>query len=392
VEEIRWFLSESPETIDPVSRDQNQKRVLFLSNTFWYLFNFRSLLIAELLAQGQKIILAAGKDGYETRWDGQDVEVVKLYHLDRRGTSPLGDYRLWREIKAILASHRPHVTLSHTIKPNIYSCIGYDGRHGPIHCFVSGLGSAILQESWLTSVVRQLYRISLRNSHTIFCENLADQSYLKSLLPRHSDRILHIAGTGIDLDYYGSADFYDAPDGKVHLLFVGRLIRDKGVAELLEACKSLDPSTFHLHMVGEPDQDNPSALSEEYMAEELNQEYISHHGFVEDIRPILQKCHALVLPSYREGLSRSILEAMSVGRPILTSDVPGCTELVSPGENGFLFTPRSPEELASTIHNFINLDKMRMRSMGRKSRDIVETHYSSDSVNQKIISHINSTL
>lgn len=366
-------------------------KILIVSNTYWYLYNFRAQLISLLLQQGWHVTLAAGKDNYEDSWSDTNVEIYTLKHLERRGTSPLRDLALWQEFRQLKKDLRPDIILSHTIKPNIFCTLGHRSESAPVVCFISGLGSSIIQGGVLARVVRSLYKKSLVKSDRIYCENLDDLSYIHSLLPNHGDLLHHIAGTGVDCNYYVGSNI-SLPREKTHFLYAGRLIGDKGINELIEASRNLDPSRFHLHVAGQNDLDNPSAINSELLRNWFNQDYVTHHGFVTDIRPLMTRCDAVILASYREGLSRSLLEAMAMSRPILCSDVPGCAELVEPGINGFLFKPRSASDLAMKMSNFMSLDREEIQRMAHASRTKVLTQYSSTHINEQLLNYINSKI
>jgi glycosyltransferase involved in cell wall biosynthesis len=256
---------------------------------------------------------------------------------------------------------------------------------------ITGVGSALgggsgLKRRSLQWLLRQLYRVALAGVHVVFFQNPDDERLFRSLGlvgRRRGQRIVRVAGSGVDLERFSATPL---PAGPVTFLMIGRLIRDKGVAEYVEAAKRirLVRPDARIQLLG-PLDPNPSAISQAELDTWIATGAIEYLGSTADVRPFLAAAHVCVLPSYGEGMPRSVLEAMAMARPIVTTDVPGCRETIVAGRNGLLVPVRDPIALANAMLELIDEPMERLSEMGRESRRIAEERFDVRVVNQAIL-------
>lgn len=350
------------------------KKIIMSINASWNIVNFRAGLIRALQESGIDVVAVAPEDQWSAALAPLGVSYVPIA-MDKSGASPTRDLQLLRDYGRILREVRPDAFLGFTAKPNIYGSLAAHRLSIPVLNNISGLGTAFIKQSWLTPVVSNLYRFALRKSHTIFFQNPDDRDLFveKELVPAQRTRLL--PGSGIDLDEYmpGAASSDTAPT----FLLVARMLWDKGVGEFVEAARLIkrEHPSVRFQLLGFADADNRTAVSREQIDAWVAEGLVQYLGATDDVRPFLGSADCVVLPSYREGLPRSLLEAAAMGKPLIATDVPGCREIVSDGENGFLCTARDPSSLAAAIRKLLALPAGARAAMGAKSRQMVEDRY-----------------
>jgi glycosyltransferase involved in cell wall biosynthesis len=351
--------------------------VVLATNAAWNIANFRGGLIRGLQADGWEVVAMAPRDDHVPRVEAMGCRFVELPMLGS-GTSPRDDVRLYRRFKAALAAERPAAFLGFTIKPNIWGSLAAQKLGIPVINNIAGLGTAFIRTNWLTGIARILYRRALRDSHTVLFQNEDDRRYFidSGLVDR--PRSARIPGSGVDLAAFAPAPLPSrAPGEALHLLFIGRLLRDKGLVELAEAARLLKARGVQvdIDLLGFLEADNRSAIGraelERWQAEGL----LRYLGSSDDVRPHIATADAVVLPSYREGVPRTLLEAAAMGRPLIASDAVGCRDAVDDGVNGFIARTRDAADLAAQIARFAGLDTQARQAMGRASRAKVEREF-----------------
>ena len=363
-------------------------KVVIAANTSWYLQNFSGELIRDPASAGMDVIALAPKDDWSPRLKELGARYVDI-PMNRRGMNPLGDLLLLARFYRIYSSERPDVVLHNTIKPVIYGSLAarYAGV-GRIVNLISGLGFVFIGEGYVQRVIRPLvhilYRLALRKSHKVLFLNPDDRKYFiqHALVPEDKTEV--IPGAGVDTErfpFIGSK-----ANGKgCTFLFVGRILKDKGVLEFVEAARMTKQSSpdARFQMLGKIDPDNPSHIEESVVRGWVNDGLVQYLGEVDDVRDILGRSDVVVLPSYREGVPRSVLEAMAMGKPIITTDVPGCRETVEQGKNGLLVPPKDADALRLAMEHMMAHPDIRME-MGKESRRIAEERFDVRRVNEKI--------
>ncbi len=308
--------------------------------------------------------------------------------LERTGFNPLADLHFLAALFRLLRSERPDIVFSYTIKPVIYGSLAASSVGVPrIFSMVTGLGYAFLGETWKQrlagTLAQPLYRAALRRNERVFFQNPDDLRHFCDLgLLGEREQAVLINGSGVDL-----ARFAPAPPvvNTVSFLLIARLYREKGIYEFVEAARQVKQrhSAARFRIVGAIDS-NPSALRPIELEAWQRQGLIEYTGWVDDVRPQLAGASVYVLPSYREGTPRTVLEAMAMARPVITTDAPGCRETVVLGENGFLVPVKDVKALAEAMERFI-LQPELIAKMGRRSRQIATEKFDVHKVNEVIL-------
>ena len=311
--------------------------------------------------------------------------------IARKGLNPFRDFLLILKYRAAMSKYSLDYVLSFNPKPNLYSCFASSFLHTKIIVNISGLGSAILKGNFITKLVMFLYKFALTQAHKIFFQNSDDQATFEKLgIIQHNTSTV-LPGSGIDLQLFLKTNNHLSQINKIYFTFVGRLLEDKGLVEYLDAAKACSQQYPNLifNICGELDPGNPSSIDRDLISLYQSSNII-FKGHVSDIQEILKQSHCIVLPSYREGLSRSLLEGAAFGIPLITTDVPGCRELVEHGQNGFLCSPRDSEDLARQMIKFSELDADSILKMGDWSRQKVELEFSVETVIASYLSALSS--
>lgn len=363
-------------------------RIFILASSARSLRNFRGALIESLGASGHEVHCAAPdlmEDSVTRDWLHARGVICHDLPLARTGLSVTGDLRALGHLFRMMRKLRPDLVLAYTIKPVIWGMIAaWMARVPQRVALITGLGYAFVGEARgkravIRQLVSRLYNAALRRATLVFFQNPDDRDDFTrwNILPKHS-RVVLVNGSGVDTDYFHVADL---PDPPLRFLLIARLLRDKGVREYAEAAESLRQKypEAKFNLVG-PLDPNPEAISEADIHAWQQAGHLTWHGSLDDVRPAIAATHIYVLPSYREGTPRSVLEAMSMGRPIITTDAPGCRETVRDGVNGYLVPVRDAEALAAVMERFL-LGPERVALMGAEARRIAVEKYDVHKVN-----------
>lgn len=359
------------------------------------LTNFRGPLIKALINSGCVVHAAAPGLSPDSAHGAGLIAigvVIHEVHLQRTGTNPLADLRSFLALVSLIRRLKVEAVLGYTIKPVIYGTLAASLAGVPCRfALVTGLGYAFQQESSsgislrtaIRSVVRKLYRLSLKQAHVVFFQNPDDQAlFLQQSILSASTRSVVVNGSGVDIHQYAVSAI---PAGRIGpgttFLLIARLLGDKGVREYVEAARRMKmryPGTV-FRLVGWIDE-NPNAIRDRELNDWVAEGVVEYLGRLSDVRPAIADCTVYVLPSYREGTPRTVLEAMAMGRPIITTDAPGCRETVVDGDNGFLVPVKAVDELVSAMAKFVLCPGL-VDKMGRRSRDIAEAKFDVNAVN-----------
>jgi glycosyltransferase involved in cell wall biosynthesis len=298
------------------------------------------------------------------------------------GLNPLVDGLLAARLFRLLRSFRPQAWLSWTAKPNIYGSFVAGLLGIPALPNVSGLGTAFIQGGPLQQLLSTMYRLAFARAPVVFFQNAEDMALFidRELITRKQGWLL--PGSGVDLERFQHVPTTDCGGGEFRFIFVGRLLGDKGVRELVEAARLVrceHPST-RFQLLGSIGVENRTAIGRQEVDGWVAEGLVEHLGAVEDVGPFVAAADAVILPSYREGMPRSLLEAGAIGRPMLASDVPGNRDIVVHGHNGLLFEVRSAESIADACLRFMGLPAVERRQMGANARRTVEERFSEQQV------------
>ena len=367
-------------------------KILISANTFWNLFNFRLKLIESFISQNYEVIALAKNDIYKEKLLNLGI---KCYNIDieLKGVNPLSDLVLIKDYFKIFKKTSPDVILSYTVKPNIYGNLAAQLLKIKTINNVSGLGTLFINKNFASFIGKILYKISFKFSAHIFFQNLYDQKLFlnQSLIKGSSNSI--IPGSGLDTNEF---KFNRLKNNCESFLFVGRIIGDKGIMEYLKSAKIIlkKHPNKKFYIAGDINYQNRSSISKKDFNKFLkNHPQISFLGNISDMFSLLKTVDVFVLPSYREGLSRAILEASSMSLPVITTNVPGCKDIVIDDYSGLLCDPKSVKSLSSAIEKIINLSESKRIFFGKNGRKIVKKSFGIDKIisiyNQKIKELVN---
>lgn len=353
---------------------QGKKKILICTNHSYMLYQFRRELI-ERLVQDYEVVLSMPFVGHEDDFEAMGCRCVKT-RLDRRSINPFTDLQLLAFYNRLLKREKPDKVITYSIKPNIYAGLLCRLRRIPYCANVQGLGTAF-QKKGLAQFVGLLYRLAFGRVQVVFFENSTNaQEFAARHLVRTS-RIRILNGAGVNLKRYTYLPHQNTGDTR-HFLFVGRIMREKGVEELFEAIRRLRlkyGSRAILDIVG---------FFEEEYAETVKQMQregaVAYHGFQTDPRPFYRLADVVVLPSWHEGMSNVLLEASAMGRPVITSNIPGCREAVEDGRTGYLCAPKNAEMLCHAMEQMMGKTVAELDEMGRAARRRMETLFDKQQV------------
>lgn len=349
-------------------------KYLVITNHSYMLWQFRRELLAELLGRGEVVV--------STPFAGREHELTELgcrlieTDVDRRGINPAKDIALLRKYRRIIRNEKPDAVITYSIKPNIYGGIAAASAGLPYYVNVQGLGSAFTNKA-LVPIVSSMYRFALRKANAVFFENSGNLDTFVSKKIISQDKTVLLPGAGVDIDFYPKRAYPSEKDG-IRFLFVGRIMKEKGVNELFSAAERLKAE------LGDRVCFDVAGFFEDSYSEKVKElserGIITYRGFLEDVRPLYEGCHCVVLPSYHEGMSNVLLEGASTGRPLITSDIPGCREAVIDGVSGFLCDPADADSLYRALKRFVALTEGERREMGNMGRGHIENAFSKSRV------------
>ena len=367
------------------------RKIILSSNTAFSLYNFRLSLMRTLKKRSFEVVVVSPEDERYSELLKKEFEFYPVKNLDRKGTNPIKDFKLMLEYFLLFKRIRPSLVINFTIKPNIYGSISAGLLNVPSISVITGLGYTFIEESWLTNLVKILYRIAFSFNRAVIFLNSED---LKTLEPLCRSKSFLIESEGIDIRIFNSSFCKDTKKNVFTFLFVGRLLKDKGVYELIQAFKRLKQENPELKLiiVGSPDEGNPDSIREEEVENWVKDGLIEWYGFQEDVRPFYCLADCVVLPSYREGVPKVLLEAMAMEKPVITTDSVGCRNVCADGVNGFLVKPKDVESLYLAMKKMIELDPKTLNEMGKQGRKLVEEKYEVMKIVNKYIEVIESII
>jgi len=366
---------------------KGKKTIVISSNYAWTVYNFRMPLIRRLKSEGYRVAVLTQFDGYEKKI-AAEVDDIKPLFISRKGVNPLVDVLTILNFVEYFLRFKPDVLLSFTIKPVIYGSIASRLTNVKSIVTITGLGTTFISNTWITKVVRALYRFALSSVSSIFFQN-DDDKYIfvnQQLIDSQVCRLT--PGSGLDLDKFSYTEPRDTTD--MVFLLIARMLWDKGIAEFVDAAgviKERYPNT-RFQLLGPLGVENRTSIPRSKMAEWQKDGIIEYLGETNNVASYIETACCVVLPSYREGTSRVLLEAAAVGRPIIATDVPGCREVVTDGITGFLCEARNSFSLSKKMELMLKLSFEKRCMMGVRGREKVENEFNQDIVCDQYIEAI----
>ena len=358
-----------------------KKKVLICSNYAWTIYNFRKPLINDLIENNYDVELLSQFDGYQTKINNQ---ISGIHHLSisRKGVNIFKDLYTFIDIYKKLITIKPDYILLFTIKPVIYGSIAAKILNIPSIPMITGLGTSFISKNWITAIVKKLYKVALKNQKIIFFQNCDDKNlFLKENLIQKKQAKL-IPGSGIDTHKFEYKKMIKKQ--KITFLLVARMIKDKGIFEFVEAASLVKENNNNVEfkLLGPTGVQNRTAISKKSIKKWQDRNIIEYLGETDNVMEQISKADCVVLPSYREGTSRVLLEAASIGRPIITSNVPGCKEIVDNEINGLLCEVKNSHDLFMKMEKMITLSHAERVKMGLMGRKKVIAEFNSKIVNE----------
>ena len=361
-------------------------RIAVVSNTCWYLFNFRLNLMLALQAAGHTVIAVAPNDGYAQRIRDAGI-VFEAVPISGAGTQPLRELQSVQRLGAVFRRQKVGLVLSYTPKGNLYSALACIALRIVFVPNVSGLGRAFIRKSLVTQVAKALYRLTFGRAHRVFFQNLDDMDVFVSSGLVQRANAERLPGSGVDLVRFLPKPPVARPIDQTVFLLVARMLWDKGVGEYVHAARTVRavyPSA-RFQLLGFLDVANPSSVPRADVEAWVAEGVVNYLEPTDDVRPYLEQADCVVLPSYREGVPRTLLEAAATARPIITTDAPGCRDTVIDLKTGFLCLTADANDLAEKILRFIAMTPDARLKMGQCGRTFVEKNFDEQLVIQKYL-------
>lgn len=349
-------------------------KIFILDNNDLTIYNFRKEFIERLIQEKYQVYIISPYGERIEYFIDLGCKFLEV-SINRHGKNPFEDFKLLNYYRKKINEIKPDIVLSYTIKPNIYGGIACRITKTPYIANITGLGTGLQNKGFIQKILVSLYEIAFKKISCIFFQNKENQQFfLDRNISKNKQRI--IPGSGVNI-YHHEFKRYPPNNGMIKFLFMGRITKDKGIEELIEAAKIIKSqySNIEFDVIGPYEKD---------YAEEINRledmDVIKFHGMQKNVLPFIKDCNAVILPSYHEGMSNTLLEAASTGRPILASNINGCKEIFTEEITGLGFECECTESLVETIKKFINLTYAEKKMMGSKGREKMKKEFNRDIV------------
>ena len=359
------------------------KKILILANNDIGLYNFRKELLERLLKENYKVYISLPMGERVKEMEQMGCHYIKT-EINRHGMNPFQDLKLLLFYKKIMKECKPDYVLGYTIKPNIYGSIAARSQKIPCIANITGLGSAVENESIVQKLLIMLYKFAFKDIKKVFFQNTANMQFFeekKIALGKYG----LLPGSGVNLEKYKMLEYPDTET--YHFLFISRIMKEKGIDQYLEAAKIIKEKyqNTEFHICGFCEEEYEEKL------QKLHKEgTINYHGLIYDVSDFLKQIHCVVHPTYYpEGLSNVLLEACASGRPIITTNRPGCREVVDVGKNGFIVEEKNTKDLCDKLEKFLLLPDEEKKNMGINGRKKVENEFNRQIVIEAYMKEIN---
>jgi len=359
------------------------KKIILTSNILWTITQFRKDLIKHLKNDYEIICIADDDEFSDASLDVINKLGVKFIKIkvDRKGMNPVRDIFYMYSLYKVYKNIKPDLVIHYTIKPNIYGSLVASMLKMKSFAVVSGLGSSLMQDNLLSKIIKFLYKVALRGSSKVLFLNQDDMDIFLTTKIIQQEKALLLPGEGVDINHYKLCEKVKISENKITFLMIARLLKDKGIYEYIEAIKKIKNDKVEFLLAGVLDKGNPTSIKEEELQGWIKDGIVRYLGKTDDIKEFLKLADVIVLPSYREGLSRVLLEACSCEKFIITSDIAGCKELCIDGENGYLCNPKDINSLFISLEKTIALGQEKLQQQGKIGRTLMIKSFSSEIVN-----------
>ena len=370
-------------------------KLIFSSNSSWSVYNFRGNLLKKLSTLGFDIVIIAPEGPYLAKLGDLGYTTIAI-DIDNSSRSVLANLKLLRDYFLLYKKEKPDLVLHNAVKPNIYGAVICRILKIPVINNISGIGAIFMSGGLSSALGKVLYRVSQKKVQTVFLQNPTDYKLFidNKLISTQQGKI--IPGSGVDIDRFKPVKI-EREDSTIKFCFVGRLIGDKGIYEFIEAAKKAKRENLNtaFYILGELYLQHPTAVKQAILDQWVSEGIVEFLGKSDEVEKELSQFDCIVLPSYREGLSRVLLEASSMAVPAITSDVPGCIDVIEHGKNGFICKAKDSADLYTQMKRFISLSKEERNKMGAYGRLKIEKEFDEKIVIEhylKAITQITSTI
>lgn len=353
-----------------------EKRILFLSNHFITIYNFRKELIKRLVDEGNEIFISMPKADENRFFSDMGCKIIET-SVDRRGINPICDFGLIMNYIKIMKEIKPDIVFSYTIKPNIYGCIASNITGYKQVSNITGTGGTFLKKNIVNTIVKILYKISVKRSYMVFFQNSGDKDYFVTNKMIKDNNYAMLPGSGVNLEQYALSEL---PSGdNINFIFMGRIMRLKGIDQYMEMAKTIKekyPNT-NFYIAGFIEEKKYKPIIEEFQSKGI----ISYIGFQKDIKSWIEKCHCTILPSHGgEGVPNVLLESAALGRACIASNISGSKDVIDHGVTGYLFNTGNAADLTDKVKEFLKLNYEKKKMMGLAGRAKVEREFNRQTV------------
>ena len=359
-------------TLKPIMKNRT---IVFCGNSVFGMVNFRGGVIRYLITSGNRVVVVAPRDEFVDALLALGAEYLE-WQLIGRGTRVLDEIAAIRQLLRIYRKLQPCVAFHFTIKAVIYGAIAARKVKVPFVSVLTGLGYAFINRNWVSKAAIVLYGLTLRWSYEVWVLNLEDEQTMRESGLLQKVRVRMLPGEGVDTAHF-LPQGEPSEDPHTRFLLIGRLLRDKGIIEFVDAARILHDRGVNAHfsLLGQADADNPTAIPRSDVAEWEKQGLLSYLGVERDVRPFIQATDCVVLPSYREGLPRTLLEASAMGKPVVATDVPGCRDVVVDGVTGYLCRAKDAHDLADKMEKMVIAGPRERAALGAQGRRFVVANF-----------------
>lgn len=349
------------------------EKIMFIYNSLAFAYNFTYEILEEFIRRNYSVIIVGKDDDFKNKFFSLNAKIIDI-DVNRRGTKIFEEIKLYKQIKKIIKNERPKLIFTFTIKPNLYGNLAANKYGIPVISRVSGLGSAFQKKNVIYYITKYLYKKSFKNVKHVFFENEANLSVFNKKIMKLKSCSL-IPGSGVNITKFNYTE-YPNDDDIVRFLFVGRIMKEKGIEEFLYVAEQLNnPDKVEFHVAGSFEENYKNIFEKK-----INNKEIIYHGYVNDVKNIMSKMHCIILPSWHEGMSNIMLEAQSIGRPVIGSNVNGVKETFRDHISGLSFEVKNKNDLLEKVQLFVSLSLEEKREMGLLGRKHIIDNFNRDTV------------
>ena len=357
-------------------------KIALIANSSSGLYNFRKDLILRMESDDNEVIGITPLEKRVEQLQGLGIRLIET-KIDRRGLNPFHDLSLFLQYLRILKKEKPDQVVTYTIKPNIYGGIACRLRGIPYAANITGLGTAFENKGMLRRIATILNKVALKRAKCVFFENSESLNLFVEERIIRKDQAVLLNGAGVNLDHFSYKPYPE--DDSIHFLFMGRVMKEKGVDELFSAMRQLRSEGHNclLDLLGSFEEKYDSQIKQ-YEKEG----WLNYYGYQSDVRPFIANAHCFVLPSYHEGMANTNLESAATGRPVITSNIPGCKEAVVDEWSGFLCKVKDADDLYDKMRKFLSMTHSEREQMGKAGRKHMENAFDKEKVVDMTVNHL----